>query len=71
MKEQIIQIPDTLEIKEIKDNKIILVEKEKKLTYDYVANKLFPDGKIHFYIDDHYKVFGFFFRNVPKSKKIF
>lgn len=52
MKEQIIQLPDTLEIKEIKDNKIILVEKEKKLTYDYVANKLFPDGKIHFYIDD-------------------
>ena len=41
MKEQIIQIPDTLEIKEIKDGKIILVEKEKKLTYEDVAKKLF------------------------------
>ena len=39
MKEQIIQIPDTLEIKEIKDGKIILVEKEKKLTYGDVAKK--------------------------------
>jgi len=28
MSEQIIQIPDTLEIKEVKDNKIILVEKK-------------------------------------------
>lgn len=53
MKEQIIQLPDNLEVKEIKDNKIILIEKEKKLTYDYdyVANKLFPDGEMHFYID--------------------
>lgn len=51
MKEQIIQIPDTFEIKEIKDGKIILVEKEKKLTYDYVARKLFPDGETHYYID--------------------
>ena len=52
MKEQIIQIPDTLEIKEIKDGKIILVEKEKKLTYDDVARKLFLDGgEMHFYID--------------------
>lgn len=41
MKEQIIQLPDNLEVKEIKDGKIILVEKEKKLTYEDVAKKLF------------------------------
>ena len=35
MKEQIIQIPDTLEVKEIKDGKIILVK----------------DGETHYYID--------------------
>lgn len=51
MKEQIIQIPDTLEIKEIKDGKIILVEKEKKLTYEDIAKELFPDGKSHYYFD--------------------
>lgn len=50
MKEQIIQIPDTLEIKEIKDGKIILVEKEKKLTYENVAKKLFPYETFHYYI---------------------
>ena len=41
MKEQIIQIPETLEIKESKDGKIILVEKEKKLTYKDITKKLF------------------------------
>lgn len=51
MKEQIIQIPDTLEIKEIKDNKIILVEKEKKLTYEDIARKLFSDKGMHYYTD--------------------
>ena len=51
MKEQIIQIPDTFEIKEIKDGKIILVEKEKKLTYEDIARKLFPDGETHYYIE--------------------
>lgn len=50
MKEQIIQIPDTLEVKEIKDGKIILVEKEKKLTYEDVAKSLF--SKSAFYIRD-------------------
>ena len=50
MKEQIIQIPDTLEVKEIKDGKIILVEKKKKLTYKDVAKKLFRDTEIHYYI---------------------
>ena len=50
MKEQIIQIPDTLEIKEIKDGKIILVEKEKKLIYENVAKKLFPYETSHYYI---------------------
>lgn len=51
MKEQIIQIPDTFEIKEIKDGKIILVEKEKKLTYEDIARKLFPDNKTHYYFN--------------------
>lgn len=51
MKEQIIQIPDTLEVKEIKDGKIILVEKEKKLTYEDIARKLFPDGETHYCIE--------------------
>lgn len=41
MKEQIIQLPDNFEVKEIKDGKIILVEKEKKLTYEYIAEELF------------------------------
>ena len=39
MKEQVIQIPDTLEVKEIKDGKIILIEKENKLTYEDIAKK--------------------------------
>lgn len=30
MKEQIIQLPDNLEVKEIKDGKIILVEKKEE-----------------------------------------
>lgn len=51
MKEQVIQIPDTLEVKEIKDGKIILVEKKKKLTYEDVADKIFPDEGYHYYID--------------------
>ena len=50
MKEQVIQIPDTLEIKEIKDGKIILVEKEKKLTYEDVARKLFPKYSHYYFI---------------------
>ena len=47
MKEQIIQIPDTLEVKEIKDGKIILVEKE-KLTYEDIAKELFGDEKAYY-----------------------
>lgn len=43
MKEQVIQIPDTVEVKEIKDGKIILVEKKKKLTYEDVAKELFSN----------------------------
>ena len=50
MKEQIIQLPDDFEVKEIKDGKIILVEKEKKLTYKDVAKELFPIGRSHFYV---------------------
>lgn len=50
MKEQIIQIPDTLEIK-VKDGKIILVEKEKKLTYEDIARKLFSGKGMHYYTD--------------------
>ena len=50
MKEQIIQIPDTLEVKEIKNGKIILVEKEKKLTYEDVAKIIFPYEAYHYYI---------------------
>lgn len=76
MKEQIIQLPDTLEIKEIKDNKIILVEKEKKLTYDCVANKLFLDGKMHYYIDAGAQIngvvsreFNYTCKNNANSKK--
>ena len=41
MKEQIIQLPDNFEVKEIKDGKIILVEKDKKLTYKDIAKSLF------------------------------
>lgn len=48
MKEQIIQLPDNFEVKEVKDGKIILVEKEKKLTYDDIARELF--SKPAFYI---------------------
>ena len=49
MKEQIIRIPDNLEVKEIKDGKIILVEKGKKLTYEDVSEKLFLNREVvHF-----------------------
>ena len=57
MKEQIIQIPDTLKVKEIKDGMIILVEKEKKLTYEDIAKELFPDNEIHYYITDGGDIF--------------
>jgi len=50
MKEQVIQLPNNFEVKEIKDGKIILVEKEKKLTYKNIAEKLFTD-KSPFYIN--------------------
>ena len=76
MKEQIIQIPDTLEIKEIKDGKIILVEKEKKLTYDDAARKLFPDNEIHYYIESGAQIntivnrkFNYTCKNNANSKK--
>lgn len=42
MKEQIIPLPDNLEVKEIKDGKIILVEKKKKLTYEDIVIELKP-----------------------------
>ena len=42
MKEQIIQLPNNFEVKEIKDGKIILVEKEKKLTYEDILIELKP-----------------------------
>lgn len=51
MKEQVIQIPDTLEVKEIKDGKIILIEKENKLTYEDIAKKLFK-SKTCFYTNN-------------------
>lgn len=52
MKEQIIQLPNNFEVKEIKDGKIILVEKDKKLTYEDIAKELFADKK-GFYITTH------------------
>lgn len=52
MKEQIIQLPDNFEVKEIKDGKIILVEKEKKPTYEDIAEKLFK-GKHSYFIDNN------------------
>lgn len=51
MREQIIQLPNNFEVKEIKDGKIILIEKDKKLTYEDVARKLFKD-KLSYCIDD-------------------
>lgn len=51
MKEQIIQLPDNFEVKEIKDGKIILVEKE-KLTYEDVAKKLFYNNINTYCISD-------------------
>ena len=50
MKEQVITIPNNFEIKEIKDGKIVLVEKEKKLNYEDIAKKLF-DVKTIYWID--------------------
>ena len=44
-----------MEIKEIKDGKIILVEKEKKFTYENVVNKLFY-LRIVYWIDNYYKI---------------
>lgn len=69
MKEQIIQIPDTLEVKEIKDNKIILVEKEKKLTYEDIAKKLFPLDEIHYYITDGGDIFDSYNREITCNCK--
>lgn len=76
MKEQIIQLPDNFEVKEIKDGKIILVEKEKKLTYEAIARKLFLKGDYHFYIDSgasinrtHNFISNYKFENNAISKK--
>lgn len=68
MKEQVIQIPDTLEVKEIKDGKIILVEKNEKLTYKDVAYKIFPDKGYHYYIDADGYVYKI--ENYPSNFKI-
>ena len=68
MKEQIIQIPDTLEIKEIKDGKIILVEKEKKLTYEDVVDKMFPYGAYHYYIQTDGNIYHI--NNAPSNRKL-
>lgn len=62
MKEQIIQIPDTFEVKEIKDGKIILVEKKKKLTYNDIARALFAN-KEGFFITQNVIEKGF----IPKK----
>lgn len=66
MKEQIIQISDTLEVKEIKDGKIILVEKEKKLTYDDIAYNLF-NQTITYYIDEFNHISSYKASGVTKS----
>lgn len=74
MKEQVIQLPDNLEVKEIKDGKIILGEKETKLTYEDVANKLF-DSKYTYYIqrlgigEDTFSEGSFYEGNAFTSKK--
>ena len=39
------------EVKEIKDGKIILVEKVKKLTYKDIAKRLFPITKTHYFVN--------------------
>lgn len=65
MKEQIIQLPDNLEVKEIKDGKIILVEKEKKLTYEDVARKLFGNREYIHYIGEYGDIFK------TKGKRIY
>lgn len=52
MKEQIIDIPENFKIKKITSNKIILVEKKKKLTYEDIAKILFPDNNIHYFTND-------------------
>lgn len=57
MKEQIIQFPDNFEVKEIKDGKIILIEKEKKLTYKDIAGKLFGSRKDIHYIGEYGEIF--------------
>lgn len=76
MKEQIIQIPDTLKVKEIKDGMIILVEKEKKLTYNDIINNLFTLGGDLYYIDMYgspihgtFRGYTTFDGNIFKSKK--
>jgi len=51
MREHIINIPNDFEVKEIKDGKIILVEKEKKLTYKDIIEQLFPITKIHYFVN--------------------
>lgn len=57
MKEQIIQLPDNFEFKEIKDGKIILVEKEKNLTYEDVVRKLFGNREDIHYIGEYGDIF--------------
>lgn len=48
MEEQVIQIPENFEVKEIKNGKIILVEKYKNLTYEDVARELFSDNNAYY-----------------------
>lgn len=48
MEEQVILIPENFEVKEIKNGKIILVEKYKNLTYEDVVRELFKDEKAYY-----------------------
>ena len=49
MKQITITVPDNCELKK-EGNIYTIVEKEKKLTYDDVADKIFPNGKYHYFI---------------------
>lgn len=75
MKQIIIKVPDNCELKQV-GNTYTIVEKEKKLTYDDVARKLFSDNDIHYYIDSSALIntivngeFNYICKNNANSKK--
>ena len=67
MKQITITVPDNCELKQ-DGNTYTIVEKENKLIYEDVADKMFPNKKYHYYIDANGDIFKV--TNSPANYKL-